>query len=103
MYDHYLTRVTWDSRLDWSSYLSSIAPIYGRASSQSLTLLNEWTERQLTDLYETNPEIYFYLSGELPQDEVGERVGIIARRPKRSFHSILELNEASYAKWQRRT
>ena len=84
MYDHYLTRVTWDSRLDWSSYLSSIAPIYGRASSQSLTLLNEWTERQLTDLYETNPEIYFYLSGELPQDEVGE-VGITAADPSVPF------------------
>ena len=49
------------------------------------------------DFYETHPDIYFYLAGELPKDELGESAGIIARPPKRSFKAIRDLDDASFA------
>ena len=80
--------------------IKKIGRIYGRTQIQSVTRLNNWTSRQWQDLYETNPRIYFYLAGELQQDEIGERVGILARSAKPAYHSIVELNDADFSEWQ---
>ena len=86
-YDHYLTQTTW-KLMTWHDYLQWLAPIYGEYGQQIADLLNQWTEHQWQDLYEDNPEIYFYIAGELPQDELGQQAGIIARRPKRAYQEL---------------
>ena len=45
-------------------------------------------------------KFYFYLAGELPQDELGEQAGVIARQPKLSFRKVLELEEGEFSKWE---
>ena len=99
-YDHYLSQVTWLGKLTWSEYLTWLSPIYGEHAQSVVNLIEEWGQLQWTDLYETNPEIYFYLAGELPQDELGEQAGVIARPPKQSFRKILELDDVSFSRWQ---
>jgi len=99
-YDHYLTQVTWDASISWSDYLEWIEPMYGAEADALIDATIDLTERQVSDFYETNPLIYFYVAGELKQDEVGERAGILARRPKRSFNSIYDLDDAAFAAWR---
>ena len=100
-YDHYLTQTTW-SLLTWEEYLQWIAPLYGEFGQQIADLLNQWTERQWQDLYEDYPEIYFYIAGELPQDELGQQAGILARRPKRAYQEIVDLDDSAFRAWQDR-
>jgi len=99
-YDHYLTRATWDRSISWEDYLQWIEPMYGVDGDSVYTLLQGWTEQQVKDFFKEAPLIYFTLAGELPQDEVGERAGILARRPKRSYRSVLEMDDTTFAAWQ---
>ncbi len=97
-YDHYLTKVTWDASLGWETYLENITPLF--VGGQSVTdAIEAFTDLQVRHFYEENPELFFYLSGELPQDEVGAQVGVVARRPKRSYREILDLDDAAFATW----
>ena len=100
-YDHYLTQVTWSGDLTWERYLDWLAPVYGDRGESVSTLIKSWTELQWRHLYEERPEIYFYLAGELPQDELGEQAGVIARPPKRSYLHILEMSEDDFNTWRR--
>lgn len=100
-YDHYLTQVTWSGELTWLDYLHWLSPIYGEHAEVVVTVLDEWARLQWTDLYEEHPEIYFYLAGELPQDELGEQAGVIARQPKLSFRKVLEMNDEEFSSWYR--
>jgi hypothetical protein len=96
-YDHYLSVATWDASLTWSAYLDRLTPLYGASAVEAL---KQWTARQAQDFYVTNPEIYFYLAGELPQDELGAQIGIVARRPKRAFKEIVALGASEFATWK---
>ncbi len=99
-YDHYLTRLTWDGDLTWDAYLESLAPLYG--GPEVATALKGWTALQVRHFYEENPLIYFYLAGELPQDELGEQAGVLARRPKIAFRQLLEWDDATFDAWKAR-
>ncbi len=99
-YDHYLTRVTWDRDLTWRAYLDEIAPLYGDAGPAMADALQAFTELQRRHFYEESPLIYFYLAGELPQDEIGEKAGILARRPKLAFTKLVAMSDAEFAAWQ---
>lgn len=105
-YDHHLTLATWDESVGWEDYLARIAPLFDTTSSPErgaavVSALTAFTERQVQDFYEDHPELYFYVSGELPQDEAGERIGILARRPKPSYRSIADLDDDAFAAWER--
>ena len=100
-YDHYLTQVTWSGDLTWAEYLDWLAPVYGEHAERVSSLIKEWTELQWRHLYEERPEIYFYLAGELPQDELGEQAGVIARPPKRSYLHVLEMSDDDFTAWRR--
>jgi len=99
-YDHYLTQATWDATLSWDAYLDWIAPVYGDRSADVATALKAWTDLQEQHIYEETPLIYFYLAGELPQDELGEAAGILARRPKLSFQKVLNFTDQELTDWQ---
>ncbi|MGC6418375.1 MAG: hypothetical protein ACON3Z_14730 [Bradymonadia bacterium] len=100
-YDHYLMQLTWTGTTTWNGYLDWIAPIYGANGPTITRALKDWTDRQWKDFYERDPDIYFYLAGELPQDELGTSAGIIARPTKPSFRSIVELSAEAFSEWQR--
>jgi hypothetical protein len=99
-YDHYLTQLTWNRDLTWDEYLDWIAPVFGGGGPDLVALLKDWTVRQREFFYETNPLITFYLSGELKQDEVGAQAGILARRPKLPYKTVLEMDDEAFAQWQ---
>lgn len=96
-YDHYLSAATWDASLTWGDYLDRLRPVYGASAVEAL---KQWTARQAEDFYITNPEIYFYIAGELPQDELGAQIGIVARRPKRAFKEIAALDATAFEEWK---
>lgn len=98
-YDHYLTRATWDATVTWEHYLVWLAPIYGEHASAVSGALKAWTDRQVKDFYDTDPLLLFYLTGELPQDELGEAAGILARRPKLSFQKVLRFDDDAHQAW----
>lgn len=102
MYDHYVAWAAWDADLTWSAYLDLIAPIWGAHAAIAAGVLNEWTGLQVRDLYETHPEIFFYLAGELPQDEVGVLAGVIARRPKLALKTVRDYDDATFSQWKTR-
>ncbi len=62
--------------------------------------IREWTALQERHFYEDNPLIYFYLAGELPQDEIGAQAGILARRPKIAFNQVLAYDDDTFAAWR---
>jgi hypothetical protein len=101
-YDHYLTRATWDGKLGWSEYLDELAPVFGEHGAALAGVLKEWTALQRRHLYEENPSIIFYLAGELPQDEMGEVAGILARSPKLAFGKLLDYDDAAFAAWKKK-
>ncbi len=101
-YDHYLTRSTWDGGLSWREYAQQIAPLYGSHGGAVATVLGAWADLQAEHIYDTNPEIYFYLSGELPQDEAGVRAGVVARQPKLALSSVLGYDDEAFGQWQSR-
>lgn len=99
MYDHYLTRVTWDGNESWEDYLTWIGPMFGGHEDTAVEALGQWTELQRQHFLEDNPLIYFYLAGERTQDEVGELAGILARRPKLSYRTVINYDEETFADW----
>jgi hypothetical protein len=99
-YDHYIAQLTWDRDLTWDQYLDSIPELYGTAGSSVASVLKEWTRLQQRHFYDENPEIFFYLAGELPQDELGLMSGILARRPKIPFPTILNMEDAAFDQWK---
>lgn len=100
--DHYLTRVTWDNAMTWEAYLDDIVDMYGTNGPQLMSVLKDWTLLQKRHFYEENPEIYFYLAGELPQDELGLMSGILARRPKIPFPTVLAYGVEEFSTWHSR-
>ncbi|TNF23326.1 MAG: hypothetical protein EP329_27790 [Deltaproteobacteria bacterium] len=98
-YDHYLTRATWDTSVTWDAYLAWLAPIYGERADAVAAAVKAWTDRQVHDFYDTDPLLLFYLTGELPQDELGEAAGILARRPKLSFQKVLRFDDDAHQAW----
>ena len=96
-YDHFLTRLTWDATLTWDAYLQSIEPAVFPGFA---AVTRDLTALQRTWLYERRPELIFYLSGELPQDEVGATAGLLARRPKIAFPKVLQWDAAAFAAWR---
>ena len=98
-YDHYLTQVTWDETLTWEQYLESIKGVYGSEGDRVVEVIGKWTDLQVKHFYNENPLIYFYLSGELLQDEIGEKAGVLARRPKISYSKVLEMTDQEFASW----
>ncbi len=100
-YDHYLTRATW-SEESWDAYVAAISPLYGDHQVAARALIRGVTAAQEHVLYRVRPELFFYLSGELPQDEAGAAAGILARRPKVPFKEVLGYDEAAFALWRER-
>ena len=99
-YDHFLTRITWDDEISPRDYLDWVAPLYAGRGSRVAEVLDRWTQLQVEHFFETNPLIYFYLAGELPQDEIGAAAGILARRPKLNYNDVLRYDDAQLATWQ---
>ena len=99
MYDHYLTRVTWDGDESWENYLDWVGPMFGEHQATAIEALSQWTELQRQHFLEDNPLIYFYLAGERTQDEVGELAGILARRPKLSYRTVINYDDDTYDDW----
>jgi hypothetical protein len=100
-YDHFLTRITWDRSTTWEAYIKDFTKIFGGDATSIQDVMTQWTNYQVRDFYTDNPLHFFYIAGELPQDELGQQVGVLARRPKRSFIEIFNLKEADYDKWQK--
>ena len=96
-YDHYVARASWEGALSWSDYLGELQPLYGDAGVE---LLRNWTELQLQDFYGDNPMIYLYLAGELPQDELGAQIGIVARPVRPALKDIAGLNPEAFEAWR---
>ncbi len=99
-YDHYLTRATWDRGFSWEDYLDWIRPAYGKHGGEAVRALKKYTELQRRHFYEENPLIYFYLAGELPQDEIGAAAGILARRPKLAFREVVRFSPREFGDWR---
>ncbi|MCB9639707.1 MAG: hypothetical protein H6727_12510 [Myxococcales bacterium] len=100
-YDHYLTRVTWDRKTTWDDYLNDFGNYFGAENAAKVAeVMKGWTARQVEDLYGPFPEMIFYIAGELPQDEIGQSAGILARNPKRPFREIYDLSETDYKTWE---
>lgn len=99
-YDHFLTRATWREAETWNDYLDWIAPMYGEAGSAVATTLRTWTDIQVKYFYEVNPSLFFYLAGELPQDEAGAAAGVIARPPKLPFSRVFQMDDDALASWK---
>jgi hypothetical protein len=98
-YDHFLTRATWDNDVTWSDYLAWITPMYGTDGERLIDGLQTWTDLQWTHFFEEDPLIYFYLAGELRQDEIGARAGILARRPKLAFADVIAMDDEEFDAW----
>ncbi|MEZ4269734.1 MAG: hypothetical protein R3F39_25525 [Myxococcota bacterium] len=100
MYDHHLTRLTWDADTSWEAYLDWLKPVFGPDREALIAAEVAWTNAQRKWLYETNPLLMFYLAGELPQDEIGAQAGILARRPKLAYRTVRDMDDAAFAAWQ---
>lgn len=100
MYDHHLTRATWDASVDWDAYLAWMAPAFGDRADTVRGALSQLALEQDALFFDENPLLYFYLAGELPQDEVGAQVGVLARRPKPAYIDILALDAAAFEAWE---
>ncbi len=98
-YDHHVLGLGWDGALTWDAYLTSIEPLFGANGEAAHQLIAAWTELQRSHFYVTNPLIYFYIAGELAQDEIGQQAGILARRPKPAFHTVLAYKPDAWAAW----
>jgi len=101
-YDFFLNRITWDDTLTWEKFLTDLGPLYGESGTALVALLNQWTKLQKQNFLDENPEIYFYLAGELPQDEMGLMAGIIARPPKIPFRTVLKYTQEEFDEWYSR-
>jgi hypothetical protein len=99
-YDHYLTWATWDRDLEWEEYLDWIKPLYERHGGEAVLALKKMTELQRRHIYDENPQIYFYLSGELPQDEIGAAAGITSRPPKLAYQDVVRFSQREFGDWR---
>lgn len=101
-YDHFLTKSTWDESFDWPAYLEWVSQMYGDQGDEVALVLDEWALLQKKHFFDENPEIYFYLSGELTQDEIGAKAGILARRPKIAYQEVVGYDEETFNTWKTR-
>ena len=101
-YDHFLTRSTWDDQITWPDYLDWIKPMYGEHGEAVSEALDAWALLQKKHFFEEQPEIYFYLSGELTQDEIGAKAGILARRPKIAYQEVVRYDDQEFETWRAR-
>ncbi|MFU8803551.1 MAG: hypothetical protein ACNA8W_07070 [Bradymonadaceae bacterium] len=99
-YDHFLMGATWDAEFTWEDYLDWIAPMYGEHGETLVDVIKDWTELQVQHFYYDNPLIYFYVAGELRQDEIGEQAGIAARRPKVAYQDVVAMSNAEFEAWK---
>ncbi len=99
-YDYFLTRSTWDSTFTWQDYLDYIKDVYAENASTVATTVKSWTNLQVQHFLVDNPLLYFYVAGELKQDEIGEVAGILARRPKIGFRNVLEYSKDDFNTWK---
>ncbi len=99
-YDHFLTRATWDPEVTWDAYLDWVAAVYGKAGPAVAAALKSWSDIQARYFYDVNPSLFFYLAGELPQDEVGAAAGVLARPPKVPFRTVLDMDDDALAAWK---
>ncbi len=100
MYDHFLTQSTFDASITWERYLDWLKPLYGERGESLIGMLKAMGDLQVKHFYEENPLIYFYIAGELQQDEIGEQAGILARRPKPALKKILALEDSEFSTWK---
>ena len=101
-YDHFLARATWNATLTWDDYLDQTAPFFGVGGEALTTALKRWTALQDEHIYRVNPHIYFYLAGELPQDEAGAQAGVIARPAKPPLVEVLGYDASTFDAWRTR-
>lgn len=99
-YDHFLASATWEGDLTWEAYLADLAPLFGSEGASMSAAIEAFGALQVRHFYDEDPLLYFYVAGELPQDEIGVVAGLAARRPKRSFREVLEMPETEHAAWQ---
>ncbi len=101
-YDHFLTKSTWDAEFDWPAYLDWVKAMYGEHGDAVAEVLDGWALLQKKHFFDENPEIYFYLSGELTQDEIGAAAGILARRPKIAYQEVVAYDDPTFDEWKTR-
>lgn len=94
-YDHYIAQVTWDGETQWEQYLQQIAPVFGPRGRDVADVLTDWSLLAKRHFYDENPEMYFYLSGERPEDEVE-----IAHPVKPFFREVVEWDQQTFDTWQ---
>ncbi|MFT6396674.1 MAG: hypothetical protein ACJAYU_001417 [Bradymonadia bacterium] len=99
-YDHFLTRATWDRSLTWDDYIEWIGPIFGEASDSATTGLRTVTELQRRHFFDDDPFLYFYISGERQQDELGVQAGIVARPSKVPFSDVVAYDDQVFSEWK---
>lgn len=99
MYDHFLEWATWSADLTWESYLESISPMFGADGESAVEVLKDWTNIQYKYFFEKHPLLYYYLAGELPQDEAGVVAGVWARPTKLPFRDVVSMEDEEYEKW----
>lgn len=100
LYDLYVARASWDADLGWDAFLDAVAPVWGEHADVAAQVLKDIGARQEDELFRQNPEIIFYLAGELPQDEVGAAAGVLARRPKIALKTVRDYDDAAFAAWK---
>ena len=101
-YDHFVAQAGWDEEVEWADYLSWIKQMYGDSGEDVATTLDAWALLQKKHFFDENPEIYFYLAGELTQDEIGAKAGILARRPKIAYQEVVAYDDETFATWKAR-
>lgn len=101
-YDHFVAQAGWDDQLEWGDYLAWITQMYGDSGETVASVLNDWALLQKKHFFDENPEIYFYLAGELTQDEIGAKAGILARRPKIAYQDVVAYADDEFETWNTR-
>ena len=100
-YDYFTASASWDADLSWEAFVRTLTPIFGD-DGQSASAVLATTELQRRHFYEERPDLFFYVAGELVQDEIGSRANILARPTRPSFDDIWNLDAAGFADWEER-
>lgn len=99
MFDHFLTKVTWDNNYTWQDYAEDISKAYGDYAETVDNSIVDITERQVSDLYDSDGKIFYYLAGESSYDEIGAMTGLAARSVKIPYNKVYEYTEEQYNLW----
>jgi hypothetical protein len=105
LYDYFLTRTTawshagFDGAADWEGFLDVMAPVFGENGAAVVQAVKAYAKAQEQDFLGDHPEMVFYYTGELPQDEIGEKAGVLARRPKPGFKNTLNKSDEEWTAW----